>query len=48
MKNSLDYNSNNGSSNENMNRSFHIRKKKITTIRSKDDLIMVVQEDARE
>lgn len=46
MKNSLDYNSNNGSS-ENMNRSFHIRKKKITTIKSKDDLIMVVQEDAR-
>lgn len=34
-------------SSENMNKSFHIRKKKISTIKSKDDLIMVVQEDAK-
>lgn len=43
-----DSNANNNGSSDNMNRSFHIRKKKITTIKSKDDLVMVVQEDVKE
>lgn len=35
-------------SSENMNRSFHIRKKKNTAIRSREDIIVVVREDVRE
>ena len=30
---------------ENMNKSYHIRKKRLSTIKGKDDLVIVLQED---